>query len=102
MLIDPQTVKNSRIARGWTQQQLAEVAGLSLRTIQRMENQGQASHESCNALCAVLDLQREKLLSRSSTEPAPRGPNLLLSLAFFAIFVMGIVVGILGSGWLAG
>ncbi len=102
MLIDPQLVKNSRSARGWTQQQLAEVAGLSLRTIQRMENQGQASHESCNALCAVLELQREQLLVSSiSAETSVGSRNLLLGMAFIAIFVMGAVVGILGAGWLA-
>lgn len=102
MLIDPQKIKSSRSARGWTQQQLAEIAGLSLRTIQRMENQGQASHESCNALCAVLELQREQLLLASNpTVPASRGPGLLLSLAFIGIFIIGIVVGILAAGWLA-
>lgn len=103
MLIDPQIVKNSRSARGWTQQQLAEIAGLSLRTIQRMENQGQASHESCNALCAVLELHRQQLLLISpDAGSANKIPGWLLSVAFIAIFVIGIVVGILSAGWLAG
>ena len=103
MLIDPQIVKNSRSARGWTQQQLAEIAGLSLRTIQRMENQGQASHESCNALCAVVELHREQLLLISrDAGSANKIPGWLLSVAFIAIFVIGIVVGILSAGWLAG
>ena len=62
MLIHAPVVKNERTSKGWTQQQLADVAGLSLRTIQRVESQGQGSMETCNALCAVLEIERRRLL----------------------------------------
>lgn len=55
-------IRQLRADRGWTQQQLAEIADLSLRTIQRVENQGVASNESVSALAAVLELPREQLL----------------------------------------
>ncbi len=67
MMIDADRVRAQRTQRGWTQQQLAEVADLSLRTVQRIENQGVASNESVSALCAVLDMSREQLLR--SPEP---------------------------------
>ncbi len=62
MMINAELVRDHRVKRGWTQQQLAEVADLSLRTVQRIENQGAASNESVSALSAVLELPREDLL----------------------------------------
>lgn len=62
MMINAELVRDQRIKRGWTQQQMAEVADLSLRTVQRIENQGAASNESVSALSAVLELPREALL----------------------------------------
>jgi transcriptional regulator with XRE-family HTH domain len=62
MMINAELVRDQRTRRGWTQQQLAEVADLSLRTVQRIENQGVASNESVSALSAVLEVSRETLL----------------------------------------
>lgn len=62
MMIHSDIVRDQRVKRGWTQQQLAEVADLSLRTVQRIENQGVASNESVSALSAVLEVSRESLL----------------------------------------
>ena len=62
MMINAERVRDQRTRRGWTQQQLAEVADLSLRTVQRIENQGVASNESVSALSAVLEVSRETLL----------------------------------------
>ena len=41
--------------QGWTQEHLASVAGVSTRTIQRVEASGIASADTAQALCAVLD-----------------------------------------------
>ncbi|NKI33972.1 helix-turn-helix domain-containing protein [Wenzhouxiangella sp. XN79A] len=71
MMIDSELVRDQRTRRGWTQQQLAEVADLSLRTVQRVENQGVASNESVSALSAVLELPREALL----VQPPKPGPQ---------------------------
>ncbi len=48
-------VRKLRLEKGWSQETLAEVSGLSVRTIQRTERGGQASLETLNALAAVLD-----------------------------------------------
>ena len=50
-------VRRLRQGRGWPQQQLADAAGLSLRTVQRIEKAGNASHESILCLCATLDVE---------------------------------------------
>jgi transcriptional regulator with XRE-family HTH domain len=42
-------VKEFRLARAWSQEQLAEMAALSVRTIQRIENQEQPSLETLSA-----------------------------------------------------
>ncbi len=49
-------VRKLRIERGWSQETLAEVSGLSVRTIQRIERGGNASLESLNALAAVFEI----------------------------------------------
>lgn len=59
-------IRQLRQQRGWTQQQLAEIADLSLRTVQRVENQGVASNESISALSAVMELPREEILTPSA------------------------------------
>ena len=62
MDVSAETVKRERQQRGWTQQHLADAAGCSLRTVQRIESHGVASNESVSALCAVFELDRTVLL----------------------------------------
>jgi len=49
-------IQKLRLQRAWSQEQLAECTGLSVRTIQRLENGGQMSLESRKAIAAVFDL----------------------------------------------
>lgn len=70
MEISAEIVRQERQRRGWTQQHLADAAGCSLRTVQRIENQGLASNESVSALCAVFEIERGALLV---DDPANRG-----------------------------
>ena len=48
-------VKAMRETNGWSQEQLAEMAGLSTRTIQRIERGQRAGLESWKSLAAVFD-----------------------------------------------
>ena len=50
-------VKQLRVAKGWSQEQLAEFSGLNVRTIQRIEKGQKASAESLKALAAVFELE---------------------------------------------
>lgn len=61
MKIDTQRIKSERAKRAWSQEHLAEAAGLGLRTIHRIEKTGAASLESIKALAAVLELDIEQL-----------------------------------------
>lgn len=50
-----------RLKHGWSQQELAEVSGLSLRTIQRIEAGATPSLESLKSLAAVFEVSIEDL-----------------------------------------
>ena len=54
-------VKKLRGQRNWSQEQLAEMAGLSLRTIQRVEAGNKASLETLKALASVFEVELSKL-----------------------------------------
>jgi transcriptional regulator with XRE-family HTH domain len=49
-------IQKLRLQRGWSQEQLAELSGLSIRTIQRIERGQTASVESLKSLGAVFEI----------------------------------------------
>lgn len=53
MKIDPSVLRQLREERSWTQEHLAAVSGVSLRTIQRIEREGNASADSRLSLAAA-------------------------------------------------
>ena len=50
-------VQKIRLQRGWSQQQLAELSGLNVRTIQRIEKGQEPSVESLKSLAAVFNVE---------------------------------------------
>jgi transcriptional regulator with XRE-family HTH domain len=52
-------IKKLRLERHWSQEQLAEMSGLSIRTIQRIENGENAGLESLKSLAAVFETNIE-------------------------------------------
>jgi len=54
-------VRKLRLQRGWSQEQLANLSGLSTRTIQRIERGNKAGLESLSALAAVFEVERSQL-----------------------------------------
>lgn len=73
MHIDSARLRELRTARRWSQEQLASLSGLNLRTIQRLESGAKISTESLRALAAVFEVPAESLLVG---EPAPSQPAL--------------------------
>jgi len=64
-------VRKLRLQRGWSQEQLAEMTGLSVRTIQRIERGQNAGLESLNALAAVFEVDLSELnISEAQQENA--------------------------------
>lgn len=53
MKVSPKKVKMLREERGWSQEHLAEISGLSYRTIQRIEKEGHCSLESKMAVASA-------------------------------------------------
>jgi len=67
-MINKHLIKKLRTERAWSQEQLASVTGLSLRTIQRIETTGKASLESKRALAASFEIEVSELESKSSCQ----------------------------------
>jgi transcriptional regulator with XRE-family HTH domain len=71
----PLLIQKLRLQRGWSQEQLAELTGLSVRTIQRIERGQTPSAESLKALAAVLEVNFGALREAHMTSPTPPAAN---------------------------
>lgn len=54
-------IRKLRLERGWSQEQLAQMAGISTRTLQRAERGKQSSIETLKCLAAVLEVDHNAL-----------------------------------------
>jgi transcriptional regulator with XRE-family HTH domain len=61
MKIDAELLRETRQARGWTQQRLADAAGVHRRTIQRVERSANASAGVARALASALGIELSTL-----------------------------------------
>lgn len=80
------TIRILRLQRAWSQEQLAGIAGISARTVQRLEQGQSAALESLKALAAAFDipvsrlregqtpLAKDDAMTDSLANPAPRDP----------------------------
>jgi transcriptional regulator with XRE-family HTH domain len=71
-------IQKLRLQRGWSQEQLAELSGLSVRTVQRIERGQTASMESLKALASVFEIDFSQLKEpdmETPFRPAPFGPD---------------------------
>ena len=67
-----QGVKSRRIQKGWSQNDLSSLSGLSVKTIQRIENgKGAPSLETAKALGAVFDSHFSSFLPTEETSTQP-------------------------------
>ncbi|MCR9269553.1 MAG: helix-turn-helix domain-containing protein [Hyphomonadaceae bacterium] len=98
---DAAKIKRWREERHWSQEHLADLAGIGLRTIQRIENGEAASPESLKALAAAynvdvmaLSVDQEAEAKRLLQEKNAKGRAALrLSLGIhFASYIIGMVV----------
>lgn len=61
-------VKRLRLERAWSQEQLAQLSSLSVRTIQRVENNEVPSLETLSALASVFNISVSDLVSEPPIE----------------------------------
>lgn len=94
MKIDGGLVKRLREEKSWSQEHLATVAGISHRTIQRVESDGTASLETRMALASALAVSASDLSPKPARAPLPLGARI-----GFACGVAGAVAGMV-FGWM--
>ena len=99
MLLVSETVKDLRSQNGWTQQHLAEICDVSVRTIQRVKKDGVASMETTLALASVFNVEKTSLLMdsvRESGEAAVRPKTSWVhGVAGLALFALGLGAGVM-------
>lgn len=64
-----------RNERGWSQNQLAEIASVNIRTIQRLEKYGSASHETLMAVAQAFDMDVRELNAVTKCKDKISGQN---------------------------
>jgi len=75
MSVSIEKLKKLRKNSGWSQERLAEISGLSLRTIQRIETSGNASLESQLAIATAFNISPSELLDNEKVEIGNGGIN---------------------------
>lgn len=98
---DAEKIKRWREERHWSQEHIADLSGLGLRTIQRIETGEAASHESLLALAAAYNVDVMALSIDQEAEAAKivkrhnakaRGALRLSFLIHFASYVLGVFI----------
>lgn len=74
-------IQKLRLRRGWSQEQLASLTGLSTRTIQRIERGQPASVETLKALGAVFEVDFSSFQEPETPMITPSQPTLAPSSA---------------------
>ena len=75
-------VQQMRLQHGWSQQQLADLSGLNVRTIQRIERGESASLESFKALGAAFNVDFSQLQEKAVRETVSTPEQTEIALAF--------------------
>lgn len=70
MKVDAKRIRDERTSRAWSQEHLAAITGLGLRTVQRIESSGGASHESIAAIASVLAVPVDQLIIIGTLRPS--------------------------------
>jgi transcriptional regulator with XRE-family HTH domain len=74
MKVNTKLIKTLREERAWSQEHLATVAGLSARTVQRLEAEGNASLESRMAIATAFGVEPARLMCEREPATAPSDP----------------------------
>ena len=106
--INLRDIKEMRLERHWSQDQLAEMSGLSIRTIQRIENGENAGLESLKSLAAVFEtnivdsdkkVEMEQIRKEEEYVQNVKGFYKLLAIAILSLLVPFILAVSDSSNW---
>lgn len=110
MKINSKRIREERQRRAWSQEHLAVITGLGLRTIQRIESSGQASNDSIAAIAAVLHIPVDQLMegqtASHSITALITGKRLWVVMATFLIATViappeaSLQLAIMGAVWI--
>ena len=101
-------IKKMRLERHWSQDQLAEMSGLSIRTVQRIENGENAGLESLKSLAAVFEtniadsdkkMELEQVRKEEEYVQNVKGLYKLLAVALISLIVPLILAISDSSNW---
>jgi transcriptional regulator with XRE-family HTH domain len=107
-IVNLRDIKEMRLERHWSQEQLAEMSGLSIRTIQRIENGENAGLESLKSLAAVFEIiiadsdkkqEVEQIRKEEEYVQNVRGFYKLLAIAILSLVVPLILAISDSSNW---
>ena len=87
-------LKEARMIKGYTQKELAERSGISIRSIQRIENGAlEARTYTLKTLCSILDIPWERIATGPTPEFQQVGLNkqrkLILTIAIPLLLILG-------------
>ena len=89
-------IKKMRLERHWSQEQLAEMSGLSIRTIQRIENGENAGLESLKSLASVFETNITDSDKKEELEQVKKEEkhveNVKGFYAYFALAIFNLVI----------
>ena len=71
MKVNSDYIRQLRQQRGWSQEQLADIAGVNARTIQRLEAGTQASVDTLKALAVAFSVDYQQLLLTQQQQSEP-------------------------------
>ena len=106
--INLRDIKKMRLERHWSQDQLAEMSGLSIRTIQRIEHGENAGLESLKSLAAVFEIniidsdkaqEMEQIRKEEEYVQNVKGLYKLLAVAILSLVVPFIIAVNDSSSW---
>jgi transcriptional regulator with XRE-family HTH domain len=96
LMVNGDRIQQLRTQCAWTQEQLAEKAGLSVRTVQRLERGENASLESIQVLATLFDVDTGDLLAKQNRThfSAPWSRKLQITTAAFLIVIIAVTVSL--------
>lgn len=97
-MVSAEKIKLLRNQHGWSQEQLANISGVSARTIQRIEKSGDCSLESKMALAGAFNLTVSQLCDDETTVASNTDHSGWLNLALWGLFVTVILAYWLNTG----
>ncbi|TXE15983.1 helix-turn-helix domain-containing protein [Psychroserpens burtonensis] len=90
--INLRDIKQMRLERHWSQDQLAEMSGLSIRTIQRIENGENAGLESLKSLASVFEINIKDSDKKEDIEQIRKEESYIQNLkGFYKLFAIAIL-----------